>query len=388
MSKNASSWTIHKFGGSSLKDTNCFYHVSDIILNVLDQTKAAVVVSAVYGVTNTLHDIITLAQKQDLSYQTKLTALLTQHRALSKILCESAYHESFQVLLTKHLQDITAILSQLKQKQTLRLDEQEFIVGHGELWSAQLLTGLLKKRQQTTTCLDTREFLIVSHESIGPVVNWVETNKKFDHMVPSTQGSCLVFTGYIARTISGQATTLQRNGSDHTASILSYLMKANEVHIWTDVNGVYTADPNKIKRAKLLSHMSYHEVAELAYFGSHVLHPKAMVPVIDRGIPMYIRNTFNPTSMGTKISTPQTSTLHTSSTSYVKGFSSIDRVSLISVEGRGMVGVPGIAKRLFDALSRLGVSVIMISQASSEYCICLAVHESDVTQSLTSVISQ
>ena len=149
MSKNASSWTIHKFGGSSLKDTDCFHHVSDIILNVLDQTKAAVVVSAVYGVTNTLHDIITLAQKQDPSYEDKLTALLTQHMTLSKTLCEPSYQQTFHMLLKKQIQDITTILSQLKQKQTLRLDEQEFIVGHGELWSAQLLTGLLKKRKQT-----------------------------------------------------------------------------------------------------------------------------------------------------------------------------------------------------------------------------------------------
>jgi len=171
----------------------------------------------------------------------------------------------------------------------------------------------------------------------------------------------------VARTPDGIATTLKRNGSDFSASIFGSLLDAKEIFIWTDVDGVFSADPRLVPEASILDELSYSEAAELAYFGAKVVHPATMGPAMQKNIPIWIRNTFNPENKGTKI--------HRISESKrpVKGFSAIDEVALINIEGPGMVGVPGVAGRLFGALSRAGVSVVMISQASSEHSICLAV---------------
>ena len=177
----------------------------------------------------------------------------------------------------------------------------------------------------------------------------------------------LVITGYIASTHDGVATTLKRNGSDLSASIFAALLEADSVTIWTDVDGVLSADPRRVPDAFIIPELSYQEAAELAYFGAKVIHPNTMFPAIAKGIPVWIKNTFKPEAPGTKISASSPSDVP------IKGFAAVEDMALINVEGTGMIGIPGVAHKLFGALRAVDVSVVMISQASSEHSICFAV---------------
>jgi aspartate kinase len=181
-----------------------------------------------------------------------------------------------------------------------------------------------------------------------------------------------VVTGFIAGTEDGLTTTLGRSGSDYTGSIVGAALGSEEIWIWTDVDGVMTADPRHVKGAIVLSEISYREAAEMSYFGAKVIHPKTMMPAIDNSIPIRIKNTFNPSHPGTLISRAANSTERV-----VKNVTSIDHLSLVAIEGNGMVGVPGISARIFSALARMHVNVMMISQASSEHNVCVVIPQKD-----------
>jgi aspartate kinase len=188
-------------------------------------------------------------------------------------------------------------------------------------------------------------------------------------LVPLLDGGTIpVITGFVAATEGGVTTTLGRGGSDYSAAILGDCLDADEVWIWTDVDGVMTADPRIVPGAQVIPTLSYSEVSELAYFGAKVLHPRTIRPVIERGIPLWVKNTFNPDSPGTRIDNESSSTPVT-----VKAVTAIDGLSLLTVEGRGMMGVPGIAARTFAAVASQGASVLMISQSSSEQSICFVI---------------
>ena len=183
-----------------------------------------------------------------------------------------------------------------------------------------------------------------------------------------------MITGFIASDRDGVQTTLGRNGSDFSASIFGALLDATEIHIWTDVDGVLSGDPRRVPDAKVIDSLSYNEAMELAYFGAKVIHPQTMAPAVGRGIPIWIRNTFAPKKPGTLISRDVASRLRR------QGHHGIDSVALVNLEGAGMIGVPGTAHRLFGALREEGISVILISQGSSEHSICFAVPEDAAEQ--------
>ncbi|HXY76761.1 MAG TPA: bifunctional aspartate kinase/homoserine dehydrogenase I, partial [Steroidobacteraceae bacterium] len=195
--------------------------------------------------------------------------------------------------------------------------------------------------------------------------------EKLTELVPADFAGTLVITGFIASTERGVQTTLGRNGSDYSASIFAALLGAKEIQIWTDVDGVLSADPRRVPDATVIDALSYNEAMELAYFGAKVLHPQTMAPAVKDGIPIWIRNTFAPEKVGTLICAQPTSTLP------VKGITSIERIALVNLEGTGMIGVPGTAHRLFGALREEGISVILISQGSSEHSICCAIPQEE-----------
>src|SRR6185503_11046921 len=208
---------------------------------------------------------------------------------------------------------------------------------------------------------------------LGPAVRWDLSQANADRIVPRDPAApaTLIITGFIARDAKGIQTTLGRNGSDFSGSIFGALLGAEEIHIWTDVDGVLSADPRLVPDATIIDSLSYEEAMELAYFGAKVIHPQTMAPAVARGIPIWIRNTFAPEKPGTVIcARPQ-------SNHQVKGITSIDGLALINLEGAGMIGVPGTAQRLFGALREHGISVVLISQASSEHSICFAVPDAE-----------
>ena len=209
---------------------------------------------------------------------------------------------------------------------------------------------------------------------LGPAVRWDASQANADAHRRRREPATLIITGFIARDAKGLQTTLGRNGSDFSGSIFGALLDAEEIHIWTDVDGVLSADPRLVPDAKVIDSLSYNEAMELAYFGAKVIHPQTMAPAVRKGIPIWIRNTFAPEKAGTLICAKPTSQIA------VKGITCIDRVALVNLEGAGMIGVPGTAHRLFGALRDHGISVILISQGSSEHSICFAIPEAEAAR--------
>ncbi|MBI4822002.1 MAG: bifunctional aspartate kinase/homoserine dehydrogenase I [Deltaproteobacteria bacterium] len=381
-----SDWVVHKFGGTSLADAARYRSVEGIILGSRRAgERRAVVVSAMSKVTDGLIDCVQRAARRDETYLEKLQDLATRHqRTLLELATSSvssgtespfAGWPSLGEELERDLEDLREVLRGIYLTRAHSDRAMDLISGHGEIWSARALAASLAAKGSRARWLDARQVLVVEPAGFGATIDWDVSKAKLDAWLV-TQGRDvdeLVITGFIAETPDGLATTLGRNGSDYSASIFGALLEAKEITIWTDVDGVLSADPRKVPEAVVLDELSYDEATELAYFGAKVVHPSTMAPAIRGGIPIWIRNTFNPTHPGTKI---HQHAWQSSDGPAVKGFATIDDIALINVEGSGMMGVPGVAYRLFGALREAGLSVVMISQASSEHSICFALPES------------
>jgi aspartokinase/homoserine dehydrogenase 1 len=265
----------------------------------------------------------------------------------------------------------------------------DFVVGHGELWSAQMLAATVSQMGLPCVWMDAREVLVVNltgTQQVDP--DFEASDERLDKWYARTPADTIIITGFIASTADNIPTTLKRDGSDFSAAIMASLFRAAQVTIWTDVDGVYSADPRKVSEAVVLSTLSYQEAWEMSYFGANVLHPRTTMPVMKYDIPITIRNVFNVESPGTRIGrspVPETagkslqlSFYNNTADSMVKGFATIDNIALVNVEGTGMAGVPGTASDIFQTVKEVGANVVMISQASSEHSICFAVPEKEV----------
>jgi aspartokinase/homoserine dehydrogenase 1 len=360
-------WTVHKFGGTSLADADRYRAAIEIVLSQRSHERVAVVVSAMSGVTNALIESVNLASTQDDSYLQKLNALERRH--LETIAALQLQNEKTSTLNGVVASDFNAIKEVLRGVWITRLASEriiEFVSGHGELWSAQLMHAYLESQNYRTSWLDARQVLVVEPNSNSVAVDWQLSKQKLQQ-AQQRDTDYLIITGYIAATHDGVATTLKRNGSDLSASIFGALLGADAVTIWTDVDGVFSADPRRVPDAVVVPELSYQEAAELAYFGAKVIHPNTMSPAIANNITVWIKNTFKPDAPGTKISAASPLDVP------IKGFAAVEDMVLINVEGTGMIGIPGVAHKVFGALRAVDVSVVMISQASSEHSICFAV---------------
>jgi aspartokinase/homoserine dehydrogenase 1 len=369
----STSWIVHKFGGTSLADAGRYLAVGRILLAPRrGGTRTAVVVSAMGGVTDALLEAVGLAARQEACYLERLDALRERHlETVGRLGLEESRRRALSEVIGA---DFKAIEEVLRGVWIARLDSErirEFVSGYGELWSAQILHAHLASASADCDWLDARRVLAVETQegnSQAVAVDWGLSRERLAEWRRAEAGAeFVVVTGYVASTREGVATTLKRNGSDFSASIFASLLEAESVTIWTDVNGVLSADPRRVPDALVIPELSYEEAAELAYFGAKVVHPNTMAPAIARGIPIRIRNTFAPDEPGTRIGAAAVPGLP------VKGFATVDGMALVNVEGTGMIGVPGVAHKLFGALGAAGVSVVMISQASSEHSICFAV---------------
>ncbi|HET7757107.1 MAG TPA: bifunctional aspartate kinase/homoserine dehydrogenase I [Steroidobacteraceae bacterium] len=368
MSKPAP-WVVHKFGGSSVADAGCFEKVATIVEG-LPAPRLGIVLSACRGVTDALLRLVTLAERQDQAYRGELAALRTRHGGIAAQLLSPESAEAYLAGLDRHLLDLEGILHSVELTRAAGRNVTDVVSGYGELWSTQLFKRYLEERGRRAApvvWLDARRVVIVDWGSFGPSVQWAESRANLAALVPAGFAGTLVITGFVATDKRGVQTTLGRNGSDFTASIFGALLGAAEIHIWTDVDGVLSADPRRVPDATVIDSLSYNEAMELAYFGAKVIHPQTMGPAVGDAIPIWIRNTFAPHKTGTLICAQPASALP------VKGITSIERVALINLEGTGMIGVPGTAHRLFGALREEGISVILISQGSSEHSICCAI---------------
>ena len=340
----------------------------------------AVVLSAARGVTDALLGLVAAAERQE-DVSPGLDAVRNRHVDIVTGLCDPHGATEFIHQLDLDCRDIASILHAVRLTRAASGNTRDLVVGFGEIWSTRLFSRFLaaRGRRAGVRWVDARDVVRVQWSALGPTVQWQASRDNMQRLLAQrpaegggqNPGATLIITGFIARDPQGLQTTLGRNGSDFSASIFGDLLNAGEIHIWTDVDGVLSADPRRVPDATVIDSLSYHEAMELAYFGAKVIHPQTMAPAVEKRIPIWIRNTFAPERSGTLICESPVSS-HA-----VKGITSIDQIALVNVEGAGMIGVPGTAQRLFGALREHGISVILISQGSSEHSICFAVPEAD-----------
>lgn len=365
--------------------------VADIVLAEAaahpDQ-KVFVVVSAVAGVTDRLLALVDAAvnRNPEAHYLEILDDVAALHRNLAHDLLPSDARETFLATLRANVKDLQDLLraSWIARSASTRITD--LVVGHGELWSAQLLWGVVRSKHATVcSWMDTRDVLIARKSEASTarkIVEFEQSRPLLDDWIRSNPTNIVIATGFVCQDKDGVPSTLGRNGSDYSASVFANLLSAHELQIWTDVDGVYSADPRVVPDAVVIPDMSYKEAAELAYFGAKVLHPDTMAPIIDRAIPMRIRNSFSISSSGTLVHSGDPNVWPVQEKQPVvidkdmaggKGFTTVQDVSIVNIEGTGMIGVPGIASKAFQALFSKSVSVILIAQASSEFSICIAI---------------
>ncbi len=373
---------VMKFGGTSLGNGEAINRAVDIVIQTLkDKGGVVVVVSAMSGVTDTLLSAATSAARGDAeTFRRARWALSDRHRlAMTEALSYEETRGQLMEEIEALLSDFESLCRSIHILGELTARGSDAVASLGERLTARILAAALRDRGERATAVEATEVVVTNgkHGAAVPLMDETREAAQARLLPLLAQGVTPIVTGFIAATKDGVTTTLGRGGSDYTAAILGACLDADEVWIWTDVDGVMTADPRVVPEARTLSEISYAEAAELSYFGAKVLHPKTILPAVERGIPLRIVNTFNPSYPGTLIvAEPQPSELA------VKGITSIEGLSLVTVAGRGMLGVPGIAARVFTAVAQESISVLMISQSSSEQSICFIIRQETVDRAL------
>jgi aspartokinase/homoserine dehydrogenase 1 len=376
---------VLKFGGSSLATPPRIRAVGRIVLDPHRRESIVVVVSAFQGVTNELMECARLAERGDPGYEQMLHQLARRHRAAAASLVgrgRRRVHAGVDGLLAE-LRDTLHGIYLLRHCPLQALD---MTAGFGERLSALIVAAYLNQTRPAT-CVDARQFVITEDQFTQATVVFGKTNRAtraYFARLFRTARVIPVVTGFIGSTEDGRTTTIGRNGSDYSAAIVGAALGASAIEIWTDVDGVLSADPKLVSSAFALPHISYEEAMELSYFGAKVLHSATIAPAVARRIPILIKNTFNPGAPGTRISSQRVD----DGSLIAKGISSVGEISLLTLRGASMVGVPGTAERLFRTLASRRVNVILISQASSEHTICFAVRSADAARAIEAIESE
>jgi aspartokinase/homoserine dehydrogenase 1 len=369
---------VLKFGGTSVGSAASIKATAAIVADYhRNQVRCAVVVSAMSGITDKLIAISQAAAAGDEQYLDGLKELEKHHfdtaRELIGVQAQSRVFAYLKTLINE-LDDLLHGSFLLRERSARTLD---LVLSFGERLSAYLISQYIKELGIDAQFLDARKLLRTDALFNGARVDFEATYENIRNYFGSNK-ALQVITGFVASTHEDETTTLGRGGSDYTASIFGAALDAEEVEIWTDVDGVMTADPRQVRNAFSLKAISYLEAMEMSHFGAKVIYPPTIQPVLSRNIPLRIRNTFNPAYPGTLISrNPYTLTEDVEQMLPVKGISSIKDVALLSLQGSGLIGIPGISSRLFGALSARGINIIIITQASSEHSITFAVSPAD-----------
>lgn len=358
---------VMKFGGSSVGTPARIRQVIDIVSETNDRHRnLVVVVSAFQGVTDQLIATSRQAATGDRAYQTALRAIKKRHLQAVSELIPQKRREPATEFVTRNLADLSNVLHGLLYTKELTARMLDYIMGFGELLSSFIISEAVNATGRPCHFTDSRS-VIKADETFGNGrVQFALTYDTVRAHFRKHRGLHLV-PGFIASTTDNDTVTLGRGGSDYSASLYGAALDAKEIEIWTDVDGVMTADPRKVERAFSLSHLSYEEAMEMSHFGAKVIHPPTIRPALEKRIPIRIKNTFNPTNPGTVISE------HSGASTYaITGISSIDDIAILRVQGSGL-GVAGIGRRIFGALASKRINVFLTTQASSDYSTCVAV---------------
>ena len=370
---------VLKFGGTSVANAQHITLVKNIVSNS-DSDKNIVVVSALGGITDLLLNTASLAALQDDTYKSFLKEIEDRHLQTIKELIPIASQSRILSKVKSELNTLETLLEGafLIGEITPKLSDK--IVSYGELLSSYIIGEFFKEAGLDVVHKDSRELIKTNSINGKTAVNFALTNLLCQEFISTTPHKIIVLAGFIASAENGDSTTLGRGGSDYTAAIVAAAINAELLEIWTDVSGMYTANPKLVKQAKAIPHISYEEAMELSHFGAKVLYPPTIQPVLAKGISIQIKNTFDPDNPGTIITKNKNEKGKT-----VRGITHVGNIALLSLEGPGMVGIPGISKRFFEVLYQSNISVVLITQASSEHSICVGISAEDVALAQQSV---
>lgn len=376
---------VMKFGGTSVGSVAALKHVINIVKEARDRgDEVVVVVSAMSGVTDLLLRGAREAETGDVTTAARAhQEILARHtEVIEALLADTQWHGPVLAEIGVLLEEFNSLCHSIHVLGELTPRALDVIAGMGERMSVRQVAALLERYGLPARAIDATQFVVTDSRYGAATPLMPPTAERSQALLGPliAEGVIPVVTGFIGATEAGIPTTLGRGGSDYSATILGRALGADEVWIWTDVNGVMTADPRVVPDACSVPHLSYAEVGEMAYFGAKVLHPQAIRPASRSAIPVRILNTFQPDHPGTLITKDPDGSNQT-----VKAITAIKQLSLITVEGTGMIGVPGIAARTFGAVARTGTSVLMISQSSSEQNICFVVPTNDVAKVLAAL---
>src|SRR4051812_16868991 len=340
---------VLKFGGSSLATPDRIRDVSRIVLNTVNGTPAVVVVSAFQGVTDQLLDCARLAERRDPDWEQAYEKISLRHRSAIDNLFGAQRGRRIRTLLEAQLAELRDALHGIRLLGHCPPAALDVAASFGERLSAQIVSAYMN-RFRRARFVDARQFVTTDEQFTRANVIFPKTNRAargyFSSLWREPRRPLPVVTGFIGRTEDGRTTTIGRNGSDYTAAIVGAALGASMIEIWTDVDGVLSADPKLVRGAFVLPRMTYEEAMELSYFGAKVIHSATIAPAVTKRIPILIKNTFNPAAPGTLISNKAAEAADT----LAKGITTVDGLSLLTLRGPGMVGVPGIAERLFRTL--------------------------------------
>ena len=361
---------VLKFGGSSVANAENINKVTAIVKDKLKNGKTIVVVSALGGITDALLQCSSLAAKGDEAYKTKLQEAEQRHLQTVKDLIPITQQSSVLSQVKKLCNEMEDICNGIFLLKELSEQTKDRIVSYGEILSSKIIEAKFKAELGECEWKDSRDIIITDSNFGSAAVDFAATNKRIDDYFKSSSSQLFILPGFISSDHKGANTTLGRGGSDYTAAILAGALNADVLEIWTDVSGMMSADPRVVANIKMIPEISYQEAMELSHFGAKVIYPPTIQPVMNKGISVWIKNTFAPLDNGTVIQKDATQ----NGTS-IRGISSINKIALISLEGSGMIGIPGFSKRLFEALASKKINVILITQSSSEHSICVGIEE-------------
>ncbi len=369
---------VMKFGGTSVGSVDALMKVTQIVKDArTEYARVVVITSAMSGVTNLLLDSAALASQGKVDSLPKAESTLREKHfaAADALIMDEELREATKSEINSlifSLIDLCKAIAVLGEASPRVLDT---VASIGERMCIRLLGAILESAGVNAKAIESTGFIVTNAHFQHAHPDFKATTEKTRKLLnPLLENNIIpVTTGFIGATSEGVITTLGRGGSDYSAAIIGAVLPADDVWIWTDVDGIMTTDPRIVKGARTLSEITYSEVAELAYYGANVLHPKTIRPVVDAGIGLRICNTFNPSHPGTRLIANMPSDLQARNGQVVKAVTAIRNQRLVTIEGRGMLGVPGVAARAFGAVASTKTSVPLITQASSEQSICFAV---------------
>lgn len=363
---------VLKFGGTSVANAENISKVIKILENESKKHKIAVVVSALGGTTDMLIEAGELATAKDEKYLEVFQQIADRHNNVVEGLIKGQKKRTVLKQVNSKLEELKQILQGIYLINEFSNKTIDKIVSFGELLSSYIISEALEQTLQNSSLKDSRELILTDSTFTNAIVKTKETSTNISTFFKKNKDKVVVLPGFVSRDKNNDTTTLGRGGSDYTSALIASALKADVLEIWTDVSGMYTANPKLVKQAFPITEISYQEAMELSHFGAKVLYPPTVQPALQKNIPIHIKNTFAPTDKGTFITKKSKDKKEP-----VKGISHIENIALLTLEGNGMIGVPGFSKRLFSALSRSNINVVLITQASSEHSICVGVYSAD-----------